>query len=168
VLVRADEDWITGDTLRADFKVVHDTAATKPKSELEHLTSFGSARALYHVAAADTAAVQGRKGVNYSRGRRIDIATANSKVQTVDVVGQVDGVYLEPIPPARDTSRRGRDSSGAQLPDTTRAPAPDTSAHPGSPRPAPAPDTTAPAPVRPRRKPTLPPAPASPPLGGRP
>jgi hypothetical protein len=159
VLVRADEDWITGDTLRADFAIVHDTTAAKPKSELEHLTSFGSARALYHVAAADTVAAHGRKGVNYSRGRRIDIATVSSKVRTVDVVGLVDGVYLEPLPPARDTTHAAsRDSAGAPAGDTTRARAGDsTTAHPAPPRRA-----------RPPGKPSLPPAPATPPLEGRP
>ena len=172
-LVRADEDWITGDTLRADFAVVHDTADTtaKPKSELEHLTSFGSARALYHVAAADTVAVHGRKGVNYSRGARIDIATASAKVQTVDVVGQVDGVYLEPVPPAPDSARRARDSTAAAAGDSTRA-RPAGGAAPRDSTRVPAPDTTArPAPP-PRRgrpgKPLRPPAPSTPPPGGRP
>ena len=162
-----NEDWITGDTLRADFAVVHDSVTGKPKSDLQHLTSFGSARALYHVDAADTA-IKNRKGVNYSRGRRIDIATVASKVQTVDVVGQVDGVYLEPLPPVRDTSHahasdstraQGADTSGAAR-DTTRPPARETtrapadSAHP----PSPADTTRAPAdsahPALPRR--TLP------------
>ncbi len=142
-LVRADEDWMTGDTLRADFAVVQDSAGGKPSSELRHMTSFGSARALYHVAPADTAASGGRKGVNYSRGRRIDIATVSSKIQTVDVVGQVDGVYIEPLPPAADTSKARSDSTGAPPADTTRAaradttrvPAADTTAHPAPPPP---------------------------------
>jgi lipopolysaccharide export system protein LptA len=118
----SDEDWITGDTLRADFAVKRDSAGARPKSDLEHMTSFGSARALYHVESADTA-VRGRKGVNYSRGRRIDIATNDSKVRAVDVVGQVDGVYLEPLPPAADTGAQGRDSTRTLPADTTRAPA---------------------------------------------
>jgi len=126
----SDEDWITGDTLRADFAAVPDSAGTKPKSQLEHMTSFGSARALYHVEAADTAS-RGRKGVNYSRGRRIDIATRDAKVRAVDVVGLVDGVYLEPLPPAADTSKgRGADSTRTPPADTSRAPAADTAAHP--------------------------------------
>jgi len=126
----SDEDWITGDTLRADFAAVPDSAGAKPKSQLEHMTSFGSARALYHVEAADTAS-RGRKGVNYSRGRRIDIATRDAKVRAVDVVGLVDGVYLEPLPPAADTSKgRGADSTRTPPADTSRAPAADTAAHP--------------------------------------
>jgi hypothetical protein len=126
----SDEDWMTGDTLRADFAVVRDSVTARPRSELEHLTSFGSARALYHVASADTAASRGRKAVNYSRGRRIDIATVSSRIRTVDVVGQVDGVYLEPLPPAADTARTRTSDSTRARPDTTRAPAADTAAHP--------------------------------------
>ncbi|HTT67045.1 MAG TPA: hypothetical protein VMF70_03360 [Gemmatimonadales bacterium] len=155
-LVRADEDWITGDTLRADFAVVRDSAATRPTSELQHMTAFGSARALYHVEAADTSAARGRKGVNYSRGRRIDIATAaHSKVQTVDIVGTADGVYLEPLPPPRDTTRARADSTRSPAADTTRARA----GAPGA-----APDTGAPA----TPAPPPPAGPARPPGRGRP
>jgi hypothetical protein len=152
-LVRPDEDWITGDTLRADFAVVRDSAAARPASELRHMTAFGSARALYHVESSDTSAARGRKGVNYSRGRRIDIATAErSKVRTVDIVGTADGVYLEPLPPRADTTR-GTAADSAARADSTRAPA-------RPPRAVPPSDTTAaPPPPRPARKP---PAPAAP------
>jgi hypothetical protein len=146
-LFRPDEDWLTGDTLRADFAVVTDSAGAK-KSQLDHLTSFGSAHALYHVDNSDHPGQP--KGINYSRGRRIDIAMKASKVSTVDVVGKVDGIYLEPLPPpkpdsaAADSLRRaGTDSTGAAAPDSTRRGAPDTTRHP----PLPA-DTTKPRPGR--------------------
>jgi len=120
------------------------------------MTAFGSARALYHVEAADTSAARGRKGVNYSRGRRIDIATAaHSKVQTVDIVGTADGVYLEPLPPPRDTTRARADSTRSPAADTTRARA----GAPGA-----APDTGAPA----TPAPPPPAGPARPPGRGRP
>jgi hypothetical protein len=147
-LFRADEDWLTGDTLRADFAVVVDSGGAK-KSELDHLTSFGSARALYHVENSDHPG--GPKGVNYARARRIDIAMKQSKVATVDFVGKADGVYLEPLPPpkpdsaAADSLRRaGADTTRAAEPDTTRRAGPDSTRHP----PAPA-DTTKPRPGRP-------------------
>ncbi len=108
-----DEDWMTGDTLRADFAVT-DTGAAR-KSELKHMTSFGSAHSLYHV--ANDQNPKGPSGVNYVRGERIDIAMDSSKVRTVDVVGKVQGVYLEPLPPSADTTHA--DTSGAAA-DTTR------------------------------------------------
>ena len=147
-LIRADEDWLTGDTLRADFGVVTDSSGAK-KSQLDHLTSFGSAHALYHVDNSDHP--DQPKGVNYSRGRRIDIALQRSKVSTVDVVGKVDGIYLEPLPPVKPDSaaadslrRAGADTTGAVAPDSTRRATPDTTRRP----PLPA-DTTKARPSRP-------------------
>jgi lipopolysaccharide export system protein LptA len=123
--VAKDEDWLAGDSLRADFGVRRDSASARPKSELEHLFSYGSARALYHVESADSAQVGGRKGVNYSRGDRIAIAMAHSRVETVDVVGKVDGMYLEPIPPGADTAHAADSTRRA---DSTRAVADSTAA----------------------------------------
>ncbi len=139
------DDWLLGDSLRADFVVKKDSATGKPRSELQHLTSFGAARALYHVESSDSARAGGCRNVNYSRGLRIDVATNGSKVQTVDVVGQTDGMYLECLLAARDTTH-GADSTAA---DTSRAAADSTArpaagtlrAAPAEPRPA-APDTS--------------------------
>lgn len=119
-----EDDWLTGDTLRADF-AVRDSAGRR-SSELEHLTALGSARAYYHT--ENSQDPRGERGINYSRGRRIDIVMRVRKVRTVDVVGQVDGIYLEPMP-LRPTT-----------PDTTRA---DTTA-------APRPRATPGAPPQPR------------------
>jgi hypothetical protein len=148
----ADEDWMTGDTMRADFAVraaARDSAPSR-KAELEHLTAFGSARALYHV--ENDQNPHGPKGVNYARAKRIDIAMDSSKVRTVDFVGQAQGVYLEPLPPRADTSRAAADSTrpapaatagGARAPaDTTRRAATDTTRRPPA-------DTTRPRPRRP-------------------
>lgn len=120
-----EDDWMTGDTLHAvflppdtaragsavtrDSGAVRDSGATR-KQRLERLHSFGHARALYHV--TDDAKPTERPGVNYNRGARIAIRMRNGKVNTVDVVGLVDGVYLEPF--------TRRDSTGAPA-DTTTA-----------------------------------------------
>lgn len=99
-----EDDWLTGDTLRADF-ALPDSAARR-SSELEHITAFGSARAYYHTENGQDP--HGERGINYSRGRRIDIVMRARKVRTVDVVGQVDGIYLEPVrprPARSDTTR---------------------------------------------------------------
>jgi hypothetical protein len=150
-LFRADEDWLTGDSLRADFGVVTDSSGAQ-KSELDHLTAFGSAgsaRALYHV--SNDEHPEGPRGVNYARASRIDIAMEHSKVATVDFVGKTDGVYLEPLPPpkpdsaAADSLRRAAAATTrAATPDTTRRAPADTT------RPAPSPaDTTKRRPGRP-------------------
>ena len=112
-----EDDWMTGDTLHAvflppdtaragslarrDSGAARDSGATR-KQRLERLLSFGRARALYHV--TDDAKPGERPGVNYNRGSRIAIRMREGKVHTVDVVGQVDGVYLEPF--TRRTRRR--------------------------------------------------------------
>jgi hypothetical protein len=112
-----EDDWMTGDTLHAVF-VPPDTAradsgATR-KQRLERLLSFGRARALYHV--TDDAKPAERPGVNYNRGSRIAIRMRDGKVHTVDVVGQVDGVYLEPVAsrPAADTTIAPSDTTAAR------------------------------------------------------
>jgi hypothetical protein len=139
-LFRPDEDYLTGDSLRADFGVVTDSAGAK-KSDLQHLTSYGNtATALYHV--ANDEHPECPKYVNYSRGRRIDIAMKQGKVSTVDVVGKTDGVYLEPLCPVKVDSAKA-DSLRRAAGDTTRAAADTT-------RRAPAPaDTAKPKPGRP-------------------
>ncbi|OGU04446.1 MAG: hypothetical protein A2085_09125 [Gemmatimonadetes bacterium GWC2_71_10] len=110
----SEPDWLAGDTLRARFAQRTVTDSLRPDSarsrtEIEYITSFGNSRAYYHVDNEREAG--GPRGISYARGRRIDIALRESKVRTVDVVGLVDGVYLEPL------SRAERDSAA----DTTRA-----------------------------------------------
>ena len=112
-----EEDWMTGDTLHAVF-LPPDTAGADSgaarKQRLERLLSFGRARALYHV--TDDAKPAERPGVNYNRGSRIAIRMRDGKVHTVDVVGQVDGVYLEPVArqPVADTTIAPGDTTAAR------------------------------------------------------
>jgi hypothetical protein len=120
-----EDDWMVGDTLHAEFADADSAApdsAGRKKQELRHLTSRGAARAFYHI--LDDAHRDLPPGVYYSRGDRIAIAMQEGKVATVDVVGQVDGVYLEPMPrrPASDSTRVPADSTRAPT-DTTRTPA---------------------------------------------
>ena len=127
-----EDDWLSGDTLRADFAQVPDSTG-RQRSEIEHVTAFGSARAYYHVENEQDSL--GQKGINYSRGDRIRIAMRERRVRTVDIVGAVDGLHLEPLPPGWETLQV----------DTARA---DTT---GAPRGAPARpgQVTPPAPGRP-------------------
>ncbi|MFI5280975.1 MAG: hypothetical protein ACHQU1_10790 [Gemmatimonadales bacterium] len=110
-----EPDWITGDSLRATFTRT-DSAGTA-RSDVDHVDSYGSARALYHTDNAQDST--GTKGINYSRGQRINIAMQARKVKIVDIVGQVDGVYLEPRVVRPDTTLRP--DTSAVRPDTTRA-----------------------------------------------
>jgi len=116
---RPEDDWLAGDSLRASFARI-DTAGAA-RSEIRRVTAFGSsvqpARSFYHV--DNDRDPHGRRGISYSRGRRIQIAMRDRKVRTVDIVGQVDGVYLEPLPPGADTL--GADSLRADT-TTIRAP----------------------------------------------
>jgi hypothetical protein len=151
-----DEDWLTGDTMRADFALAAKRdSASRQKSELKHLTAFGSARALYHV--ENERNPQGPKGMDYSRGKRIDIAMDSSKVRSVDVVGLAQGIYLEPLPPGADTAGAASDSAGAaadtaagaRVPadSTRRVPADSTRRSPADTTRRAAPDATRPAPA---------------------
>lgn len=119
----AEPDWITGDSLRATFVRV-DSAGTR-RSDVNRVDSYGNARSFYHT---DNAQDPKARGINYSRGQRIDIALRERKVRVVDIVGQVDGVYLEPRAPVVDTTRADSlraDSTRVLRPraDTTGAPA---------------------------------------------
>ena len=129
-----EEDWLSGDTLRADFAEVRDSTG-RAASEIEHVTAFGGARAYYHVANDQDSA--GPPGINYSRGDRIRIAMRERRVRTVDIVGAVDGLYLEPLPPGWETLQV----------DTTRR---DTAFAPGA-TPANRPQVTPPPPGAPQR-----------------
>ncbi len=136
----SEPDWLAGDTLRARFAQRTVTDSLRPDSartrtEIEYITSFGNSRAYYHV--DNEREEGGPRGISYARGRRIDIALRESKVRTVDVVGLVDGVYLEPL------SRAERDSAS----DTTRA---DSA---GAPQPAQPPAPTTPPPPPGNRRP---------------
>jgi len=130
-----EDDWMTGDTLHAEFAprvdsaragaAGADSAVTRPAAadsasrspqELRRLMSFGAARSLYHV--VDEQHRDEQPGVNYVRGRRITIAMLAGKVSTVDVVrdsaSPVEGVYLEPIRGAA----RSADSAAGAAPDS--------------------------------------------------
>ena len=150
-----EDDWMTGDTLRAEFAERSDSAAgdstARRRQEPRRMSSFGSARALYHV--VDERRRGEPPAVNYSRGRRIDIAMDSGRVRTVDVVRDsarpVDGVYLEPMRRAAQA-----DSTAAPAPatpDSQRVVAPDGAADSARARPqradslpaAPAPGDTA-------------------------
>lgn len=86
----AEVDWVAGDTVIAGF-----AAADSGPRLLDRLEANGSARAYYHVfgSEADSTAAP---AIAYSRGRRITVGFKDDALDRVNVLGQADGVYLEP------------------------------------------------------------------------
>jgi lipopolysaccharide export system protein LptA len=89
-----DRDVLRGDTVIARFDsaaAARDTTRTPP---VEQLVAAGNATSLFHLASRE--GKQGRPSVNYVRGRVITVDFDSGAVREVTVVGQSDGVYLEP------------------------------------------------------------------------
>lgn len=85
---RGQPDWMSGDTLVAQFDSTAASAST-----LSRMTATGNARAYYQVA---DPARPGPSGITYSRGKRIVARFTPVGLERVDVTGAGDGVYLEP------------------------------------------------------------------------
>ena len=106
-----DRDWLRGDTIVARF----DSAATgdttsRPKPR--DVVATGTASALYQIPAK--AGPSAPPALNYVRGETITVALDSAEVQTVTVIGQATGIYLEPT---GDTAsvRRARESAGEPI-----------------------------------------------------
>ena len=86
---QGEADWISGDTVVARFDSTETGART-----LTELIARGNAKAFYKIFdAADSTAAP---AFNYSRGLTIIALFTDESVERVDVIGQADGVYLEP------------------------------------------------------------------------
>ena len=94
-----EKDWMRGDTIVAHFDSVQAPGDTSTQPQMRQLTSQGSAQSFYQLAAKDSGVVG--PAINYVKGRDISIAFANRVVQTVDIIDQAQGVYLEPQVPGR-------------------------------------------------------------------
>lgn len=101
-----EKDWMRGDTITAHFDSVLAAGDTSSQPQMRQLISQGSAQSFYQVASKDSGVVG--PAINYVRGRDIAIAFANRVVQTVDVVDQAQGVYLEPQVPGRSDTLKAR------------------------------------------------------------
>jgi lipopolysaccharide export system protein LptA len=83
-------DWIAGDSVVARF----DSTSTGART-LTELHASGNAQAFYQI--YDEEEPDLPPGFNYSRGMRIIALFEEETLQRVDVIGQADGIYLEPI-----------------------------------------------------------------------
>lgn len=105
-----ERDWMQGDTIFAFFDTVsaHDTSHAPP---IRTLIASNAARAYYHVKNDKD---RRKPGVNYVRGRVINVAFERQAVQTVTVVDSASGVYLEAATdtattqPGKNSPRAGR------------------------------------------------------------
>jgi hypothetical protein len=93
----ADVDWIAGDSITADFAQVRDSVAQREQTKLRQVIARGSARALTHH--FDNRDSTSGPAINYSRGRQIEVALKQDRIDQVVVAGKADGVHLEPRPP---------------------------------------------------------------------
>ena len=112
-----EKDWMRGDTITAHFDSVQAPGDTSSQPQMRQLISQGSAQSFYQLAAKDSGVVG--PAINYVKGRDISIAFANRVVQTVDVIDQAQGVYLEPQVPGRADTLKAR----PQAAQPTRRPA---------------------------------------------
>lgn len=83
-----EPDWVAGDTLVARF----DTTSSGERA-MRELDARGHARAYYRVYQEDGRTLA---GINYSRGARIKALFDDGTLHRVHVMGQGDGIYLEP------------------------------------------------------------------------
>lgn len=105
-----ERDWMSGDSVVATFSTF-DSAGTS-RTALSELRAAGEARSYYRV--ADPKKNAGLPSINYSRGDRIVVRMkpgGGRGVDRVKIDGHVDGVHLEPLPPAPDTVTTGRPST---------------------------------------------------------
>jgi lipopolysaccharide export system protein LptA len=96
-----ERDWLRGDLIVASFDTTA-TSDTARRVRIERLVSTGSASALYHV--VPQAAGATCPAINYSRGSQIVVGFADQQARTVTVREQAVGLYLDPIPPAADST----------------------------------------------------------------
>jgi hypothetical protein len=104
-----DVNCIAGDTLTARWVSEPDSSGT-PRNRIQRIIARGAARAVTHLAGRADSTDTG-PALNYSRGKVIDIALKQSRIDRVRVSGQADGVHLEPRPPAPPDTTVQKDST---------------------------------------------------------
>lgn len=103
--VASDErDWISGDTLVAQFETVRDSLLNGDETRMREVLARGTARAFYQL--PPSGGGRGRPNLSYNRGVSILVRFANGEMSTVTVSEQASGLYLEPV--VTDTSAAAR------------------------------------------------------------
>lgn len=94
-----DRDWMSGDTVVASFTQWDSAGSTR--TALGTIAASGEARSFYRV--SDQQHNGGLPSINYARGDQITVhmqSAGRRGVERVDLHGRVDGLNLEPLPPA--------------------------------------------------------------------
>ena len=101
-------DWLRGDTIVGTFVRFDGAveaadslaeAGDTARTELETLTAIGSARSLYRM--DSSGGEDARQAVNYLVATRIALRFEGGEVASVETVGPVEGIHLEPVRQAR-------------------------------------------------------------------
>lgn len=102
-MVTSERDWISGDTILAEFETLPPSATdSSERSVLKQVIATGSARAFYQ--APPPGGVRGEPTLSYNRGRQITVLFTDGEMSSVRVLDQASGLYLEPA--TRDTVTR--------------------------------------------------------------
>ena len=112
-VVSKQRDWMSGDSIIARFDTVA-TADTSSRPQVRQIVALGNARSFYQM--KNSKGPQTEPTVNYVRGKVIDIAFVDRKVETVTVTEQATGVIIEPATEAATPAK-------ATTPSTTKQPA---------------------------------------------
>lgn len=103
-VVTDEPDWISGDTIIAQFDTVAVAdSATQPR--MREVLASGSARSLYQLAPSD--GTRGAPNISYNRGRVIKVGFAEGEMDSVEVLDAASGLYLEPAPVDTTAARVG-------------------------------------------------------------
>ena len=107
-IVSDERDWLRGDTIVAQFDSLQ-ASDTTSRPTIRALVASGAASSFYQLPSNE--GPKDKPGLNYVRGRQIVVDFKERDVQTVTVLDQASGVYLEPQPDsvanAKPAPRRG-------------------------------------------------------------
>lgn len=100
-------DWLEGDTIVVTLRPVPDSARAEADTtdggayEVERIVARVGARSLYRLPPEDSTAVAGvdAPALHYVIGDEITIVMNEGEVEAMEVVGQTQGVHLEPLRP---------------------------------------------------------------------
>lgn len=102
-IASSERDWLRGDTIIAWF----DSTTARDSTEsptLRMLLSSGDASSFYQV--PDNQGRKDKPGLNYVKGRQIRVNFDDREVQTVTVIDQARGIFLEARPDTSTGARR--------------------------------------------------------------